>query len=240
MKKHIGIDIKRIAALFIFIALLVVERTTFAEEIRGRITAPHIMGVVGEIVDLPIAMESNPGIVSLYLSIKYDSDLVELVGVENGIAMPDSVCTVTYGPTFEQNPYIAIWLSTASENITNTGTLLNLSFRIKPDAAGKEAVIEPVYSEASTYDVDFNYVKFDVVKGSIMVQPVEDEIIKGDVTGDEKVNTGDAVALLKYAAGIMELTDLQKKAADANPDEKINTADAVVILRYCAGIIGGL
>ena len=59
----------------------------------------------------------------------------------------------------------------------------------------------------------------------------------GDINGDGKINTADAVYLLKSAAGMLELTSEQMLVADLNHDGKINTADAVMILRYVAGII---
>ena len=59
----------------------------------------------------------------------------------------------------------------------------------------------------------------------------------GDINHDGKINTADAVFLLKEAAGIINLTTEQLKAGDCNHDGKVNTADAVLILKYAAGMI---
>lgn len=66
---------------------------------------------------------------------------------------------------------------------------------------------------------------------------VENNTSLGDVNEDGKVNTADAVTLLKYASGVITLSDSQLIAGDCNKDSKVNTADAVSVLRYAAGII---
>lgn len=58
--------------------------------------------------------------------------------------------------------------------------------------------------------------------------------IKGDVNGDGKVNTLDAVKILQYVAKKIVLTSKQSLVADVNGDGKINTLDAVKILQYVA------
>ena len=62
----------------------------------------------------------------------------------------------------------------------------------------------------------------------------------GDCNLDGKVNTGDAVVVLKYSAEKMQLTDEQKKLADTNHDGSVNTGDAVIILKYVSGVIAFL
>ena len=58
----------------------------------------------------------------------------------------------------------------------------------------------------------------------------------GDANGDGKLNTADATAVLRHAAGIEKLTGFAWNCADYNSDGKVNTADATAILRYCAGM----
>ena len=65
----------------------------------------------------------------------------------------------------------------------------------------------------------------------------EPQFETGDISGDGKVNTTDAVFVLKFAAEMMMLNAKQVKAADANHDGKVSTLDAVVILKFSAGII---
>ena len=68
-----------------------------------------------------------------------------------------------------------------------------------------------------------------------IVEPIE--VMYGDVNGDGKINTADAVVILKFAAEMITLDDVKTLAGDTNHDGKVNTADAVLILKYAAGMI---
>ena len=57
----------------------------------------------------------------------------------------------------------------------------------------------------------------------------------GDVNGDEKVDSTDAVLILRYAAQLG--VDIDTTAADVNGDGKIDSTDAVLVLRYAAQLI---
>lgn len=59
---------------------------------------------------------------------------------------------------------------------------------------------------------------------------------KGDVNGDGKVNHLDAARILKYDAGLEELSQAQKQAADFNSDGVVDNKDAVGILKKDSGI----
>ena len=56
----------------------------------------------------------------------------------------------------------------------------------------------------------------------------------GDVTGDNKVNSTDALAVLQYSVGLNNKID--KNAADVNGDGRVNSTDALVILQIAVGI----
>ena len=51
----------------------------------------------------------------------------------------------------------------------------------------------------------------------------------GDVDGDGKVNSFDALQILRYSVGSLGIID--KKVADLNSDGKINSADALLVLK---------
>ncbi len=56
----------------------------------------------------------------------------------------------------------------------------------------------------------------------------------GDVTGDGKVNSTDALRVLQYSVGTIK--DIDKSVADMNNDGKINSTDALAILRISVGL----
>lgn len=59
----------------------------------------------------------------------------------------------------------------------------------------------------------------------------------GDLNGDGNVDNVDAVRVLKYDAGSIDLTEAQLKAADVNADGEADNVDAALILKYDAGLI---
>lgn len=58
--------------------------------------------------------------------------------------------------------------------------------------------------------------------------------ILGDVNGDKKVNTLDAIKILQYVAKKIALTEEQMNIADINGDKSVAAMDAVKILQYVA------
>ena len=62
------------------------------------------------------------------------------------------------------------------------------------------------------------------------------KFLLGDVDGDGEVTADDALAILKYLAGLKQETFVGE-AADCDKDEKITADDALAILKYLVGII---
>ena len=64
----------------------------------------------------------------------------------------------------------------------------------------------------------------------------EPDYMPGDVNNDGKLNSGDAVLVLRRIVDLVELNEKQAKAADIDEDGKITTGDAVRILRISVGL----
>lgn len=61
--------------------------------------------------------------------------------------------------------------------------------------------------------------------------------VYGDVTGDGKVNSSDALMILQSSVGLKKLSKNQKTAADVDGNDKVNSADALLVLNYSVGNI---
>ena len=77
--------------------------------------------------------------------------------------------------------------------------------------------------------------KIAAITTTVQIRVGESTVTWGDVNGDGKVNSTDAVLILRYAAQLG--VDIDTAAADVNGDGKINSTDAVLILRYAAQLI---
>jgi hypothetical protein len=60
--------------------------------------------------------------------------------------------------------------------------------------------------------------------------------LKGDVNGDGRIRSNDAILTLRISAGMMTATEDQEWAADMNDDGRIRSNDAILILREAAGL----
>ena len=112
-------------------------------------------------------------------------------------------------------------------------TLLDQMFVKEGSAATAPEPPEHEGYDFTGWDTDFSCITEDTVVRAVY----RESILCGDVNSDGEINTGDAVQVLKLAAGMTEFSDEQMLAGDTNHDEQVNTADAVHILKFAAGMI---
>lgn len=61
-------------------------------------------------------------------------------------------------------------------------------------------------------------------------------VLLGDVSGNGKLGTDDALTIARSIAGLVKLTDEQTVAADANGDGKVTSIDVLTVQRVLAGL----
>lgn len=66
--------------------------------------------------------------------------------------------------------------------------------------------------------------------GQVVDEPQEPEFAAGDVNGDGKVSSLDALIVLRYGVGMEELTDAEIKRADIDSSGIVNSRDALEIM----------
>ena len=69
-------------------------------------------------------------------------------------------------------------------------------------------------------------------------KPTEEPAVclsQGDVNGDGLVSAADAALVLRYDAGLIDLSDPKLEAADMDGDGQVTSLDAKAILKYVAG-----
>lgn len=63
-------------------------------------------------------------------------------------------------------------------------------------------------------------------------------VVRGDITGEGKINSSDALAVLQHAVQSVVITeDAKINASDINFDGKINSSDALAILQISVGLV---
>lgn len=130
------------------------------------------------------------------------------------------------------------------------GHTTNLNVFIKPENHTDDGIIIGS-SDPSIADVD-GYGKVTAYKtgtvtifieasngviGFCEIEVIEATNILGDVNGDNIIDYNDAVMLLQFDSGLINLTSTERKLGDVNKDGLVNYNDAVQILKYDAGLI---
>lgn len=113
-------------------------------------------------------------------------------------------------------------------SVKTTGTTSTLTITNSKEALNEYSLY--AYAIGDNATVNAGSAKFRI--------KIEGEVVSvGDVNGDDSTDNIDAALILKYDAGIIDLSDTQYTAADVNGDGEANNLDAALILKYDAGII---
>ena len=196
--------------------------------------AGQVSGDPGDTVTVPITITQNPGIVAMKVRISYDPEQLELTAQPDCSSADVKFQNKTFSKNLSDNPYSAVFdSSTVTANITGTGTLMNLSFRIKEGALPGNHTI--TVSVVNVCDFDLKKVVCETVNGSVTVSG--DTVLFGDVNGDGKVDMSDCQIFSDYMAGwpmdSSEFPDFT--AADVSADGKVTRKDLMILKRHTAG-----
>lgn len=223
MKRTISIILSLVMALTAFVPI-----SAFAENGTAVISVQSVSDSPGSIVEVPITIENNPGVLGATLKFTYDSSLTLVDAVEG-----DAFSTLTMTkPGKYVSPCKFVWdgQDIYPEDIKD-GTILTLKFKIDDDAVnGSEYKVSVSYEDGDIVDGDLQPVDVTVAGGVITVV----DYMPGDLDGNNKVNSTDVILLRRFIAGGYELS-INEAAADVNADDKVNSTDAILIRRYIAG-----
>lgn len=220
---------------------LVAEATVFTVNVKvvktisPIITVSEVETKPGKEVEITVNLEKNAGFSNLNIEIGYDSNVMTLTDAKSAEGVAGYF---TPAETYVVNPYNMSW--DYDGGVEFNGDIATLTFTIKDNApAGVYPITVDYYKgidgdyvdgEDVNYDVNEDPIAFIYVNGDVTIVSYR----KGDINGDEKLNSKDATYLLRYLAGWDNIRWFEQ-SMDVNGDNSINENDATHLLRYLAG-----
>lgn len=178
-----------------------------------------LKAVPGGTVTVPVSISNPDGVALGSITLYYT--LPEGVSVSSVTTCGGAAsASVTFNNAF-------IFASDIGTGITGSGQVLSITFAVDENAAFPLAFsLKPEIVSAD--------LSADATPASITVSIEEgSKRVPGDVNEDGKVNSRDALAVIKYAAG--QDVRINTANADVNADSRINSRDALAIIKYAAG-----
>ncbi len=235
-----------VAALFLLAgAALAVAVFTVDTSVRQTVYAP------GDTVNVDVTLSPAEGeaaadLGGMQLALSYDAALFEYLGVSaeniDFIAAqasaepsnPDNINSFLVAHDAGNGTVQFVYVNAALA-LKAGETLFTVNFKVKESAELGAQGSFSIQSEGA-YSTAAQLVAGTDLAKTLTVTVQESAGLLGDVNGDEKINSTDAVWVLQHAVGLRTLTDAQKSLADVNKDGNINSTDAVWILQRSVGL----
>ncbi|HID26882.1 MAG TPA: hypothetical protein EYP22_03445, partial [Methanosarcinales archaeon] len=177
----------------------------------------------GDSIEVPINITSANNLGSMDLLLSYDPNILEAIDVKKGSLTQNS--NLEYKIT---NGTISISLIDL-KGIQGSGDFIILGFKVI-GSSGSASPILINHIEAT--DTNFNKLAINKESGLIIIETNKCGIT-GDVNGDGKVTSLDALMALQMSVGLIPVD----QCADVNVDSKVTSLDALMILQASVGLI---
>lgn len=215
---------KVLSVLLAVIMLAVCSVITYDAADKPRFQAEIVRGNIGEIVDVKLNIQNNPGITALSLEVAYSSADLELISVNDGGLFQDAIST----GNISANPQHISWYAADSQNKDDSGTLAILRFRLRENAICSRINIS--YNPENVFDNTLHNQPFEITNGWVLVG---DKII-GDANSDNRLSVRDVTSIQRQIVELEDLSAEELVLADTNGDGEINIADATHLQMYLA------
>ena len=178
-------------------------------------------GLAGEYVTVEFVLKNVEAVKSMILyNFTYDSSVLELQSDSEGWAV-DGALLADWNPTKMEAALLL------NSNADINGVVFSLKFRILDDAAlGNYAIGCSVAAKAKPENEAEKAVAIAVVNGSVEVA----SIARGDVNGDDIIDSDDVIYLLKYTL----LPDIYpiNQSGDMDGNGTVDSDDVIYLLKY--------
>lgn len=238
---------KRILALALALVLVLgMGATAFAAEAGGKFVVSSEMAEPGDVVQITISIQDNPGVASIELNVLYDEAVLELTKVEKGTVvdvqgpLPEGAFGGFFDPVdayLDPQPAnkdlsTLTWFkdtaSTEPSNNTLDGSFAVLTFKVKADAALGDTEVSVAFDAKNVHDIDEQPVPFTVEAGKVTVF----KHLPGDVNGDGMVDISDVALLAAYVKAEGQGVTIVKAAANVNGEDAVDISDVALLAAY--------
>ena len=215
---------KVLSILLAVVMLAVCSVISYDAADKPRFQAEIVRGNAGEIVDVKLNIQNNPGITALSIDVAYSSDDLELISVNNAALFQDAIST----GNVSSDPLRISWYAADSENKDDNGTLAILRFRVRENAICSRINIS--YNPENVFDNTLQNQPFEITNGWVLVG---DKKI-GDAYSDNQISVRDVTSIQRQIVELEDLSAEELVLADTNGDGEINIADATHLQMYLA------
>ncbi len=193
--------------------------------------AGEVVGAPGEEVTVEISINENPGITFAQVMVGYDADALEVIAIT---PVTFAGTDASFGPT-TANPVKITWENNL-ENITETGVIATITFKIKDSAAAADYALTVSADPDFVLDTAVNNVPFTVVDGAIKVhnhnwvEVVEDKYFAAEATCTAKATYYKSCSVCDKASDVtFETGELLDHTAAQVVDGKYLATEATCI-----------
>lgn len=215
---------KVLSILLAVVMLAVCSVISYEAADEPRFQTEIVRGNIGEIVDVKLNIQNNPGITALSIDVAYSSDDLELISVNNAALFQDAIST----GNVSSDPLRISWYAADSENKDDNGTLAILRFRVRENAICSRINIS--YNPENVFDNTLQNQPFEITNGWVLVG---DKKI-GDAYSDNQISVRDVTSIQRQIVELEDLSAEELVLADTNGDGEINIADATHLQMYLA------
>ena len=136
------------------------------------VNAKNVTANAGEYVDVPIEITENSGIAGFNFNIEYDKSRLRPVSIKAGDILSDGTFTsnIQQSGDVSNVDYVTSYWNNPSD-ITGTGTLFTVRFKVDENATG-EIPVTVTYNEGDICNQNFENVSADITNGVVNVRDV--------------------------------------------------------------------
>ena len=202
--------------------VIISDESVLNYELKSVYSSGHVMGVFNLLkagtASVTFRHKYNPSLTATY-KITVESNAT-------GVTLDKSSLSMTVGDTYTLQPIFTPEGTSAVCNWSSSDT----------DVATVDSTGTITAKKSGTAIITLETDNGLTASCTITVEDKED-IVLGDVNGDNQISLLDALLVLQYGVNKVEFNDKQMQCADVDCSGSVDVADAILIQRYVVGLI---